>query len=48
MFLEKIVVLGSEDTGHDVRSCKIKGFNKEAADEEMHRGRRRLTHHVYR
>lgn len=38
MFLEKIVVLGSEDIGYDVRSCKIKGFNKEVVDEEMYCG----------
>lgn len=33
MFLEKIVILGSEDTDYNERSCKIKGFNKKEADE---------------
>lgn len=38
MFLEKIMILGSEDTDY-VRSCKIKGSNKEEVDEEMNMDR---------
>lgn len=33
MFLGKIIILGGEDTGYNVRSCQIKGFNKKEADE---------------
>lgn len=32
MFLEKMI-LGSEDTDYNVRSCKIKGSNKEEVEE---------------
>lgn len=46
MFLEKIMILDSEDTDYNGRSCKIKGSNKEEADEEMNHEYRSHIHQV--
>lgn len=40
------MVLSSEDTDYNVRSCKSKGSNKEEADEEMNHGYRSHIHQV--
>lgn len=43
--LEKTMMLSSKDTDYNVRSCKIKGSNKED-DKEMNHGYRSRNHQV--
>lgn len=40
------MILNSEDTDYNMRSCKIKGSNKEEADEEMDHEYRSCIHQV--
>lgn len=47
MFLQKIIILGSEDKGYNVRSCKIKGFNKKEADEKVNHEYRSFIYQIY-